>query len=1325
MPLKNTKKETSAKIAKTFARFFENSNYSRRVQWLQRNEDDDPIETEKNISRSIAVHDETAENARSPLETTEKVKKFNCRKRSRTTVVENPHLLRFTRSTYKLLSAAKTIEEATDAKTVRVLKENKDLPASVDAKTVLVLKENKDLLDSVDAKTVRVLKENKDLPASVDETEEWPPDVNKPDFVQSDNGSLGLQEQDDATSQKCSHLIADANKTNLTNDDSCVGIDDIDAASTVSGQLRRFITFYDRQGSKLSIDEEKELEDLIGKPANGNDLQAADELDASNNCQQMSTEPINNQCTYDRSFDVLPDAHNPMVLHVCPKIPGDRYNRRMIRLRNQSSVFYDGPELKRCAVTIKDFRLENIEFSAAKPQNVKRLRKPKNNYFRQPRRQSTVNRTKRRASKRKIGAQIEIEKLAQRSSLWSAIQEAYLKEDVPEATHKIADATHEIPEATHDIPKNAQEIADAIQEIPPFAPVNPTEKQAISIEEKNVSINEWLELSSLIQPDNNVHVNEFLQYASPILSDIEDEAYKLSTFLDFTSNVRTAQQIYDKEPANTVANTTDEVCEPPDLSMKRITPASTDTGFCDVSFSLDITSPYSSTPKQTPASHVDTDVRDVYNNFCTDNYRSGGTAVDHTPSASQIVDSAIPLSMTTQTTDKQHCVAEPMVEVTPVALPVIIPPETKAPQEVMVSQRIVTTNWNFDNYSTDLDYEPSDEDDEDDKLSNTSSHQTTPFASQTVDSAIPLSMTTTQTTDKQHCVAEPMVEVTPDVPVTLPVIIPPETKASQEVMVPQRTVTSTNWNFDNYSTDLDYEPSEDEDDEDDKLSNTSSHQTESITPSVDTDIARPIDVISLTDTDIGSPIDPDIIPPGDKRIVPLVGTDIISAVDITPIVDITRSVYISSAVDVTPAVDITRSVYISSAVDVTPAVDITTSVPTETTPPVDITPSIDTNITQPVYTEITPPIDTQIAPPVDTETTQPVDTETTPPVTIDLTLEPCIEGHNNSGIKARNKRDTRVVSRSLSSKSIESKRFTSAPVNVVESQPTTTEELRPAILLRRVPSLPTDTQANTAVMPLIGVRPPPDHLKQPATTDQIELLKQQVQYLLNRICFSYLADEACTKNTCRKNHKLPTADEVLKKLKFFPTETVLTLYSSFIVRVRMAFINYFPTVCEIFSIRKLKSELIVAVEHCDQHNKKSFYSHIYRACIRLGMPKVEALSEIAKGSCKSTISCTYILNIIVREDPELFQQMLQDFYPLANIDSRHILSLLSRLSENPQPKLLNILVDMFNKYSWADINDIGLYKMIYHEIQSLASNNPPLVLRLKSIATRDKRLDSE
>ncbi|XP_037047245.1 uncharacterized protein LOC119082028 isoform X2 [Bradysia coprophila] len=1230
MPLKNTKKETSAKIAKTFARFFENSNYSRRVQWLQRNEDDDPIETEKNISRSIAVHDETAENARSPLETTEKVKKFNCRKRSRTTVVENPHLLRFTRSTYKLLSAAKTIEEATDAKTVRVLKENKDLPASVDAKTVLVLKENKDLLDSVDAKTVRVLKENKDLPASVDETEEWPPDVNKPDFVQSDNGSLGLQEQDDATSQKCSHLIADANKTNLTNDDSCVGIDDIDAASTVSGQLRRFITFYDRQGSKLSIDEEKELEDLIGKPANGNDLQAADELDASNNCQQMSTEPINNQCTYDRSFDVLPDAHNPMVLHVCPKIPGDRYNRRMIRLRNQSSVFYDGPELKRCAVTIKDFRLENIEFSAAKPQNVKRLRKPKNNYFRQPRRQSTVNRTKRRASKRKIGAQIEIEKLAQRSSLWSAIQEAYLKEDVPEATHKIADATHEIPEATHDIPKNAQEIADAIQEIPPFAPVNPTEKQAISIEEKNVSINEWLELSSLIQPDNNVHVNEFLQYASPILSDIEDEAYKLSTFLDFTSNVRTAQQIYDKEPANTVANTTDEVCEPPDLSMKRITPASTDTGFCDVSFSLDITSPYSSTPKQTPASHVDTDVRDVYNNFCTDNYRSGGTAVDHTP-----------------------------------------------------------------------------------------------FASQTVDSAIPLSMTTTQTTDKQHCVAEPMVEVTPDVPVTLPVIIPPETKASQEVMVPQRTVTSTNWNFDNYSTDLDYEPSEDEDDEDDKLSNTSSHQTESITPSVDTDIARPIDVISLTDTDIGSPIDPDIIPPGDKRIVPLVGTDIISAVDITPIVDITRSVYISSAVDVTPAVDITRSVYISSAVDVTPAVDITTSVPTETTPPVDITPSIDTNITQPVYTEITPPIDTQIAPPVDTETTQPVDTETTPPVTIDLTLEPCIEGHNNSGIKARNKRDTRVVSRSLSSKSIESKRFTSAPVNVVESQPTTTEELRPAILLRRVPSLPTDTQANTAVMPLIGVRPPPDHLKQPATTDQIELLKQQVQYLLNRICFSYLADEACTKNTCRKNHKLPTADEVLKKLKFFPTETVLTLYSSFIVRVRMAFINYFPTVCEIFSIRKLKSELIVAVEHCDQHNKKSFYSHIYRACIRLGMPKVEALSEIAKGSCKSTISCTYILNIIVREDPELFQQMLQDFYPLANIDSRHILSLLSRLSENPQPKLLNILVDMFNKYSWADINDIGLYKMIYHEIQSLASNNPPLVLRLKSIATRDKRLDSE
>ncbi|XP_037038493.1 uncharacterized protein LOC119076011 isoform X2 [Bradysia coprophila] len=1290
MPLKKTKKETSVEIAKTFARFFENSNYSCRVQWLQRNENDDLIETEKNLSESIAVADETAESARSPLETTEKVKKFNCRKRSRTTVVENPHLLRslrFTRSTHKLLSAAKTIEEATDAKTVRVLKENKDLPASVDAKTVRLLKENKDLPASVDAKTVRLLKENKDLPASVDaktvrvlkgdkdlpasvdETEEWPPDVDKPDIVQSDNGTIGQQEQDDATSQKCSTLIADANKTNLTNDDSCVGLDDIDAASTVSGQLRRFITFYDRQGSKLSIDEDKELEDLIGKPANGNDLQAADELDASNNRQQMSTEPINNQCTYDRSFDVLPDAQNPMVFHVCPKIPGNRkpYNRRMIRLRNQSSVFYDGPELKRCAITIKDYRkkyprpnpLENIEFFAEKPQKVKRLRKPRNNYFRQPRRQSTVDRTKRRASKRKIGAQTEIEKAAQRSSLWSAIQEAYPKEDVPEATCEIADATdeianatdeipeatHEIPEATHDIPKTAQEIPKTTQEIPPFVPVNPTEIQAISIEEKNVSINEWLELSSQIQPDNNLDVNEFLQYASlPILSDIEDEAYQLSTFLDFTSNIRTAQQIYDKEPVDDVDDTTDDVCEPLDLSMKRTTPASTDTGFCNGSFSLDITSPYSSTPKQTPASHVDTDVRDVYNNCCTHNYRSGGAAVDSTPSASQTVDSAIPLSMTTQTTEKQHCVIEPMVE------------------------------------------------------------------------------------------------VTPDMRVTSPAIIPPEMKATQEVMVPQRTVTSTNWNFDNYSTDLDYEPSEDEDDEDDKLSNTSSHQTKSITSSVDTDITRPNDVISLIDTDIGPPVDPDISPPGDKRIVPLVDTDITSAVDIIPTVDLTRSVDITSTVDVTPVVDITSAVDITTAVhtETTPPVDTETTPPvdTETTPPVDTetippvdtetTPPVDTETTTPVDTETIPPVDTEITPPVDTETTPPVDTETTPPVAIDLRLEPRIESRNNSGIKAaRNKRDTRVVTRSLSLKSIESKQFTSAPVNVVEPQPTTTEELRPAILSINVPSLPTDRQANTVVMPLIGVRPPPDHLKQPATTDQIELLKQQVQYLLNRICFSYLADEACTENTCRKNHKLPTGDEVLKKLKFFPTETVLTLYSSFIVRVRMAFINYFPTVCEIFSIRKLKSELIAAVEHCDQHNKKSFYSHIYRACIRLGMRKVEALSEIAKGSCKSTISCTYILNIIVREDPELFQQMLEDFYPLANIDSQHILSLLSRLSENPQPKLLNILVDMFNKYSRSDISDIGPYKMIYHEIQSLASDNPPLVRILKSIAMRDKRLDSE
>ncbi|KAG4066792.1 hypothetical protein HA402_012859 [Bradysia odoriphaga] len=1246
MPLKKTKKEISAEIAKTFARFFENSNYSCRVQWLQSPNDDDNLhQTENNISGSIAVHDESAKNARSPVKTTEKGKKSDCRKRSRTTVVENPHLLRSTRSSQRLLNAAKTIEEATDAKRVRNLKQNKDSPASAD------------------------------------KTEEWPPDVDKHsirDFVPSENGTIGrlaLQEQHDETVQKNSPLVADANKTDLITEDSCAGMDD--AASTVSGQLRRFITFYDRQESKFSIDEDKELEDLIGKPATGNDLLEEDERDASNK-----------QCTYDRSFDVLPDAQNPMMFHVCLKIPGNGkpYNRRMIRLRNQSSVFYDGPELKRCSIPIKDYRknyprpnpLENIQFFAERPQKVKRLRKARCNYFRQPRRQSPVNRKKSRASKRKIGARTEIEKVAQRTSLWSAIQEAYPKEDVvPAATHEIPEATHEIPEAeaTHDIPEAVQEVPKATQEIPPFASMNPTEIPAISIEEKNVSINEWLELSSQIQADNNVDVNEFLQYASlPILSDIEDEAYQLSTFLEFTSSVRTDQQIDDKAPLNTVADTTDDLCEPLDLSMKRTTPASTDTGFCNGSFSLDITSANYSSPKHTPASHVDTDVRNVYKNLCTDNYRSGATAVDSNPSTSQTVDSAIPLSM-----------------------PIL-------------------------------------------------------------------------TTEEPLCIIEPTVEVTPDVPVTTPAKLPPETKAPEEVMAPQRTVKSTDWNFDNYSTDLDYEPSEDEDDEDDKLSNKSSHRTKSYAPSVDTDITSSID------NDINSPGDTDIIPPGDIDIIPLVNTDNITPVDtpITPPVDTETTPPVDTQIippvdtpitppvdtdttplvdtDTTPlvAIDTTPPVTIDTtppvAIDTTPpvAIDTTPPVAIDTTPPVaidttrpvtiDTTPlvAIDTtspvaiDTTSPVAIDTTSPVAIDTTSPVAIVTTSPVAIDTTPSVAIDLRLEPRTESRNKNVNKAaRNKRDTRVVTRSFSPKSLESKQFPSAPVNVVEPQPTTTQELKPEIILIKVPSLATAIQTNTVAMPSIGVRPPPDHLKQPATTDQIELLKQQVQYLLNRICFSYLADEACTENTCRKNHKLPTADEVLRKLKFFPTETVLSLYSSFIVRVRMAFINYFPAVCEIFSIRKLKSELIAAVEHCDQHNKKSFYSDIYRACIRLGMRKLEALSEIAKVSCKSTISCTYILNIIVREDPELFQQMLQDFYPLANIDSQHILSLLRHLSENPQPKLLDIFVDMFNKYSRSDISDIGPYKMIYQEIQSLASDNPQLVRRLKSIVTRDKRIDSE
>lgn len=77
---------------------------------------------------------------------------------------------------------------------------------------------------------------------------------------------------------------------------------------------------------------------------------------------------------------------------------------------------------------------------------------------------------------------------------------------------------------------------------------------------------------------------------------------------------------------------------------------------------------------------------------------------------------------------------------------------------------------------------------------------------------LPSNTAITQPTEKQLRDVGPRLEVTSDAKATASVTTPPETNVAAEAGDTQRVVPQLDCNLDNYSTDLDYEPSEDEDD---------------------------------------------------------------------------------------------------------------------------------------------------------------------------------------------------------------------------------------------------------------------------------------------------------------------------------------------------------------------------------------------------------------------------------------------------------------------------------------------------------------------------------
>lgn len=251
---------------------------------------------------------------------------------------------------------------------------------------------------------------------------------------------------------------------------------------------------------------------------------------------------------------------------------------------------------------------------------------------------------------------------------------------------------------------------------------------------------------------------------------------------------------------------------------------------------------------------------------------------------------------------------------------------------------------------------------------------------------------------------------------------------------------------------------------------------------------------------------------------------------------------------------------------------------------------------------------------------------------------------------------------------------------------------------------------------------PPAYLMRPASATCYDLLTKQMTYLFNRPCFRYLKEGSHDDEECIFNHFLPRTNLVYRKLMLFSDETILGMYTHFIVKNQISFDTFFRTICRVFSEKRMKSALLTAVAHCDGRRKSEFYLYIYDALVAMGELRIDALNSIIEHSCRDRVACTNILHIAAK-DPMYFIVTLKRFYLRADIQTQHLLKMLQQIVDNPAPSLLTLFIDMLDKYSMSDACEPMQYKQIYHNIIRFLVGDNALQQRLNYITKRNKRIN--
>lgn len=220
---------------------------------------------------------------------------------------------------------------------------------------------------------------------------------------------------------------------------------------------------------------------------------------------------------------------------------------------------------------------------------------------------------------------------------------------------------------------------------------------------------------------------------------------------------------------------------------------------------------------------------------------------------------------------------------------------------------------------------------------------------------------------------------------------------------------------------------------------------------------------------------------------------------------------------------------------------------------------------------------------------------------------------------------------------------------------------------------------------------PPMQLPQPIRPDYVISPDRKRRYgdatmsLFEQPCFNFLSEKQCPTG-CKYYHKVPNAIVVFTKMQTYPDDKIQFMYETFIVKYRVTFCEYFPLICQLYGMRRMRTKFAALVRDCEKYERFDFFNVIFNGLLLSGMNNRDALNIIVDCCQACRASDEAILKIIER-DLQSFIDILSRY--LAKLTPEIIGNLLDQVSKNYNVPKLTACVDLLERINQANVDFIA------------------------------------